>query len=140
MAQKTSSHSSSLFLLELILSILFFSIAAAICVQAFGKAHSLSRDAEVLSIAVNECSDAAEIILSADCMEDVYSLLTQAYPEIIQSDEKLCYSYDDTFQIIISYQLKSRMLHAHISFEEKASENSIYELSIEHFLQEELYD
>ena len=54
-------RTSSLFLLELIFSILFFSVASAICIQIFVRAHTLSRDARALHTAVSACSDAAEI-------------------------------------------------------------------------------
>lgn len=55
-----STHSkSSLFLMELILVILFFSIAGAICIQIFVKAHLLSRSASELNRAVALAQSAA---------------------------------------------------------------------------------
>ena len=48
-------RTSSLFLLELIFSILFFSVASAICIQIFVRAHTLSRDARALHTAVSAC-------------------------------------------------------------------------------------
>lgn len=59
-------RTSSLFLLELIFSILFFSVASAICIQIFVRAHTLSRDARALHTAVSACSDAAEIGSNAE--------------------------------------------------------------------------
>lgn len=60
MIRKSRPRSSSLFLMELILAILFFSVAGAVCVQLFIKAHLLSRDSVVLTRAVNVCTNAAE--------------------------------------------------------------------------------
>ncbi len=40
---KTMHNKSSLFLMELIISILFFSVAGAVCVQLFVKAHLISK-------------------------------------------------------------------------------------------------
>ena len=62
MVHKSRARSSSLFLMELIFAILFFSVASAVCVEFFVKAHLLSRDSDALSRAVNECAGAAEII------------------------------------------------------------------------------
>ncbi len=49
MKHRNRAQSSSLFLLELILAILFFSLASAVCVQFFVKSHLLSRDARNLN-------------------------------------------------------------------------------------------
>ncbi len=51
---------TSLFLTELIIVILFFSFAAAICVQLFVKAHLTSVRGDELSAAVNLAQTAAE--------------------------------------------------------------------------------
>ena len=75
------SHASSLFLLELILAILFFSIASAVCVQLFVKAHLLSTDSRALNAAVNECASAAEILNASGSMEEAVSLLQSAWPD-----------------------------------------------------------
>ena len=54
MKHRNRAKSSSLFLLELVLAILFFSLASAVCVQFFVKSHILSRDAQRLNHAVSE--------------------------------------------------------------------------------------
>ena len=54
------SKRSSLFLLELILAIAFFSIAAAICVQFFVKSHALEEDSTNLNRAIHIATSAAE--------------------------------------------------------------------------------
>ena len=41
MRQQRQSHASSLFLLELILALLIFSVAGAVCVRFFVKAHTI---------------------------------------------------------------------------------------------------
>lgn len=51
--RKITSRSSSLFLLELMISIAFFAIAATGCVQVFAKAYILSMQAEKLDQAVS---------------------------------------------------------------------------------------
>ena len=57
---------SSLFLIELIIAILFFSLGSAVCVQAFAKAHTLTAQARDLSFASSTVSAAANVIKSTD--------------------------------------------------------------------------
>lgn len=54
------SSKSSLFLLELMISIVFFALAAAGCVQVFAKAHMLSQEAGRLDLAVSVAQSLAE--------------------------------------------------------------------------------
>lgn len=57
---------TSLFLMELIIAILFFSIACIVCVQIFLKSHQLSVKSESLSAAVLWCGNMAEIFDGCD--------------------------------------------------------------------------
>lgn len=57
---------SALFLLELMISMLFFSVTAACCVQVFAKAHLMSQKANNLSMAVSYASNAAELLNHLD--------------------------------------------------------------------------
>mgnify|MGYP007123082756 CR=1 FL=1 len=81
MVHRSRARSSSLFLMELILAILFFSVASAVCVEFFVKSHLMSQDSEKLTRAVNECSGAAEIVCTSDSLAEGLSLLQQQYPE-----------------------------------------------------------
>lgn len=80
MVHKSRARSSGLFLMELIIAILFFSVASAVCLQFFVKSHLLSLDSDVLTRSVNECSGAAEIICTAESLEEGISLLRRQYP------------------------------------------------------------
>ena len=89
MTPKNRARSSSLFLMELILAILFFSVASAVCVQFFVKSHLLNLESKALTHAVNECSGAAEIISTADSLTDGLTLLQAQYPHAdVQADAK----------------------------------------------------
>ena len=46
--KRTPAKRSSLFLLELIIAILFFSLTSAVCVQFFARAHQISRQTQEL--------------------------------------------------------------------------------------------
>lgn len=61
-------------------AILFFSLAATLCITIFVKAHLLSRSAVTLNHAINVTSDAAEIIRTADSMVQIQQQLTKLYP------------------------------------------------------------
>lgn len=58
---------SSFFLLELIIAILFFSLASAVCVRFFIKSHTMSQNTRELNMSINEVSGCAELFLA---MED----------------------------------------------------------------------
>lgn len=57
---------SSLFLTEMIISILFFSIAAACCIQIFVKAHLIGQQSENLNYAQNLASSMAESLMETE--------------------------------------------------------------------------
>ncbi len=81
MIRRNRAQSSSLFLMELILAILFFSITSAVCVQFFVKSHLLSKESKTLSQAVSECSGIAEITSVSDSADAAAALLRDRYPD-----------------------------------------------------------
>lgn len=66
---------SGLFLMEIMFAVLFFSIASAVCLQLFAKAHTLGEDTVTLDRAVNICQNAAAILDGADM-----DALCECYP------------------------------------------------------------
>lgn len=71
MIRRGRAKSSNLFLLELIIAILFFSIASAVCVQLFVKSHLMSVETEELNQAVNLASGAVESITEENTGDSV---------------------------------------------------------------------
>ena len=71
-------HRSSLFLLELILVIFFFSLASAVCIQLFVKAHVIGQDTEDLNHAIPLAESAAEAFHS---VEGDLERLTELFPK-----------------------------------------------------------
>lgn len=100
MIRRNRAQSSSLFLMELILAILFFSITSAVCVQFFVKSHLLSKESKTLSQAVGECSGIAEITSVSDSADVAAALLRDRYPDIdagqAAGSPAVIY-YDDSF-------------------------------------------
>ena len=154
MKHRNRAKSSSLFLLELILAILFFSLASAVCVQFFVKSHILSRDAQRLNHAVNECSGIAEIINTSDGTEDAAEVITEIYPDasVMDSEEsgdapsvsaRIFYNKDfipcartDAFYVLHAVLWEQgQMLTVGMTFGEESNEDPIYELTVKHYLQ-----
>lgn len=120
MKQRNQANSSSLFLLELILAILFFSVASAICVQIFVKSHLLSKDARILNFAVNEVSNAAESIT----------------PEMVYYDSGFseCSKENAEYQMSVTFS-DSDLQHAVIEMQSLSDKQSIYSLEITNYQQ-----
>ncbi len=148
MNRKNRAQSSSLFLLELILAILFFSLASAVCVQFFVRSHLMSRNARNLNYAVNECSAVAELVTASDGEADACRLILKLYSEAEISETSppdIRIYYDETFTpckagegvyiLLASPVEENQMLTADISMEETASGNPIYQLTVKHHLQ-----
>lgn len=84
MKQTLYTHSrSGIFLMEIIIAILFFSIVSAICLNIFVHTHNLSKSTADLNFAIREAANVAEIAKSADSFTEATQLLTdtQNYTE-----------------------------------------------------------
>lgn len=151
MVRRNRARSSSLFLMELIIAILFFSASSAVCVQFFVKSHLMSNDSNALNHAVNECTGAAEMIDTADSIEDGVNMLKRLYPNgsypEIQTDTKnadievyyndtfeACISQDAAFILTLHMERKGQMIEADMQMTASDSGTDIYELSTKHHL------
>ncbi len=93
---KRSKSKTSLFLMELIITILFFSVAGAVCVQFFVKAHTIGEKTRELNYAVAAAQGFAEVMRGTDGSMD--SILA-VYPDAIQGNETFFeVFYDKNFQ------------------------------------------
>ena len=79
-----NNHSrGSLFLMEMIITILFFSVAATICTQCFVKAHLIGIETTELNHAVALAQGYAEAMRGTD--GDIDSIIA-VYPEAVKGD------------------------------------------------------
>lgn len=69
--KRTPAKRSSLFLLELIIAILFFSLTSAVCVQIFVRAHLISRQTQEQNMALEKISGFMEVFLAGDSIQDL---------------------------------------------------------------------
>lgn len=142
MIRKSRARGSSLFLLELILAILFFSLASAVCLRLLTRARLLSRQAEALSYAVSECSKAAELVNASESLSDACSLIAAQYPDCTVEEHSgaaliSSMSEDGQYELSVSLSQKELFLHADISMDSPGKESAepIYQLEIVHHLQ-----
>ena len=136
---------SSLFLLELILAVLFFSVASALCIQIFTKAHLMSQDARDLNFAVNEVSSMAEQISAGTLHSDTAASSddTASDPSTQMPDDSLqdaaayydsgyasCEKADAVYVLTVHYEPENTLLKAHISMDTIADNRNIYTLDV----------
>lgn len=144
--KRTIHARSSLFLIELMLAVLFFSLSSAVCVQMFAHAHQLSQSAHALQHAIQAADNAAELLQYDLTHASPY--LPSAYPdaEILSEDSSALYReihifYNDSwkpctrdqsaYQLTIQLQPEDNGLVAgvlHINAQE--GDPAVYELSL----------
>lgn len=132
---------SSLFLMELMIAILFFSLASAVCVQLFVKAHLLSRETADLNQAVNQAQSTAEVLRATDCSS---SSVTQYLPQAELDSQGFTLYYDsgwnsckkETAQYELRTELSFRpqMLYSHITVTKADEKEPIYQLDVNRHL------
>lgn len=121
MKYQRHNNTSSLFLLELILAVLFFSVASALCIQIFTKAHLMSQDARDLNFAVNEVSSMAEQ-MSDGTLQDADAYYNSSYAS--------CEKADAVYVLTVHYEPEDTLLKAHISMDTIADNRNIYTLDV----------
>ena len=127
MVRKSRPRSSSLFLMELILGILFFTIASAICVQIFIKSHLMSQEATVLNQAVSICSNAAEAFAATDTKLLFDGSSTDYYDQEFHpcKEDEAIYQ----LQVDLSTKRDREMIYANISMKQIVDNKVIYDLT-----------
>ena len=121
MKYQRHNNTSSLFLLELILAVLFFSVASALCIQIFTKAHLMSQDARDLNFAVNEVSSMAAQ-MSDGTLQDAAAYYNSSYAS--------CEKADAVYVLTVHYEPEDTLLKAHISMDTVADNRNIYTLDV----------
>lgn len=121
MKYQRHNNTSSLFLLELILAVLFFSVASALCIQIFTKAHLMSQDARDLNFAVNEVSSMTEQ-MSDGTWQDAAAYYDSSYAS--------CEKADAVYVLTVHYEPEDTLLKAHISMDTVADNRNIYTLDV----------
>lgn len=150
--QTKNSSKSGIFLMELILSILFFSIAAAVCVKLFVTAHRLSDQSVNLNHAVSMAESIAEAFYG--CNGNAGELET-LFPDARknQTDEQTIFTINNAEEELGAFvkinaseelttcEIRVGMLRQVTAYQEQGTEfDSVYELQLTLFPREELAD
>lgn len=149
MKRKPTANPSSLFLLELIFAILFFSAASAVCVQVFVKSHTLSTEAHDLTQASRRAEDVAELITASTSLDDMKNLLEDTYSDSVEiSSEDFTVFYDSDFvpcsqetaawQLSGTWSLNGQLLDVQLDVAKLTSgvdADVFYQLRVKHHLQ-----
>lgn len=85
---------SNIFLMELILTILFFALAAAVCMQFFAGAKALSDKTQATNKGLIVAKNIESIFTGAD---DPLGAINAAYPAAVVSDSSVTLTYDRDF-------------------------------------------
>ena len=135
--RKQHAPKATLFLMELVIVIFFFSICAAICVNMFGSAQQMADDSENLSRAVVEARSAASCYKAADGdLEKTARLL-----DGVQLDDSAAVYFDEawnkiadseTAQFVVRLKQREHPGEAdvYILHLNKASDNIIFSIPV----------
>ena len=125
---------SALFLLEIMISILFFSLASAVCVRLFAKSYETAEQSRALHRAVIEAQNLAEVLRHT---EDPLAGLSEVFPNGTITNECFTHVYEEhakTYQAKVDIQYHNQMQTACITVVEADSRKEIYQLSIQKHL------
>lgn len=98
MSRSTKSH-SNMFLTEMIITILFFSLASSVCLRMFAKSHQLREDTKNLNMAINQTNNAAELLKHAISSEKTAGRTREPFPSCILKEYPLADSDDEMVRI-----------------------------------------
>ena len=85
---------SSMFLLEIIINLLLFSILCVCSLQFFVKAHQLTEKTSTLRHAVTACSNVASVFESGN---GDTTIIYDTYPYAIYVDDKILIYFDENY-------------------------------------------
>ena len=123
--ERTPAKRSSLFLLELMIAILFFCLASAVCVQIFVKAHTISRETQELNTALEKVSGYTELFLADALTED-----TEVFYD---ADWQECSKDEASYEIVIRVEPDGKLLHGTFTVQRLSGEQpeEIYSVETE---------
>lgn len=128
---------SSVFLLELMIAILFFSLGSAICIQVFVKAYTLNQSAQDLSFASAQISSAASVVkytyLNLSTLEKFYPRIQETEEGFIiyyDKNQQECAEKDASYQLLIHPGAEGSMKTALLQMEKTKDGTLIYELDL----------
>lgn len=90
---------SSLFLMELIIALFFFSLASTVCIRLFVKSHTMSTQTNNINYAVTQAQNLAEAFLGFEGDMEQLQLLYEGSE--LSHDNRLLTIYDDSYCCVL---------------------------------------
>lgn len=89
---------SGLFLAEILISILFFSLSAAVCVRFFVQSNTMISAAEETEIASEKCVSVTELMESTETVEEFCALLKDTFGIYPEFGKKMNLGYNENHE------------------------------------------
>lgn len=136
---------SSLFLMEILVSILLFSIASAVCVQVFVKASQLNKSSRELEQSLRIAQNFAEIMRSSRAPAET---LQSLYPDAKMNHSEISVFFDQSFVpcpkestnalycAFLTFQETANLHHMQIRIENIQTGQEIYSLKVSKYAEE----
>ncbi len=133
---------SSLFLMEVIIALLFFSLASTVCIRLFVKSHTLSQDTQNLNYAVTQSQNLAEAFLGTEGdMEQLKSLFHGSH---LSNDNQLLTILEGDYTSTLSLTVEhcdcinsiGSNVSADIVIHYRYNESPIFTLHVDHHIAE----
>lgn len=118
MRYNRSSSKSSLFLIELLIIIAFFSVASVVCVRLFTQSHAISLQSRDLNRAVTVAQSAAESFKAAEGQPEEIARLLGGRME--RSGAVVVY-YDENWQLADAPEDRGYLLRIHTQIDGRLS-------------------
>lgn len=130
---KNIHKQSSLFILELIISITFFVLSTLVCVQIFVKSHEISNQTKDVTIAMNYCTGAVEEVENDPSLYENNKKYLNYYNQNWEKCSKKKATYTLSIYCIEENSLKT--IHVKAYHQKK----KIYSLNDEVYIKEDVY-
>lgn len=152
-----SSSKTGLFLMELIISLLFFSLAGAVCIQLFVQSHMLSNKSVVLKHSVLWAQNVAETFYG--CNGDIKTMsdllencvldqetenqgsITMMFDEDFHSvhpENETISALTDSYKLLADITEDADLMNCNITIEDMQTMECIYSLNISLFRDKEV--
>ena len=135
---------SSLFLIELIIVILFFSLSGVVCIQLFVKSHTISENTARENLVINHAQNIAELFRGADGDMDTFlQMLADAGYDVLpadtDSDYRLVNLSEDLMKgyccALVNQEGSDSMASVRIVFYNRDTQDILYDITIEKYRQ-----
>lgn len=141
---RTFAKRSSMFLMELIIGILFFSLASGVCVRIFVASRNKSEKAANLNAAVIICQSATDIMYYNEGKDETLNTLEKSYPNLernpngayvfFDADWKPCEKNQAAFILRVQHLIDGKMLYANTTVSQTETGENIYSLGLSKYM------